>query len=72
MKKQEIKFEYEGNTHEFSFTPTQSDEWHGFESNGVSFDVHYYEEDKTICVYEVIDGISNTQNTIYSENIEIM
>ncbi len=71
MKKQEIKFEYKGFEHSFEFTPTESDWWTGFESNGMSFDVHYYEDDEMICVYEVIDGNIITSKTIHSQEIEI-
>lgn len=68
-KEHKIKFDYKGKTHEFSFKPEESDWWTGFESHGISFDVHYDEDYGDIVVYEVVNGQTKTDKTIYKQKI---
>lgn len=70
IKEITLNFLFKQFNHTHILRPTASDYWEGFESNGLSFDVHYDEEDMTICVYEVQhDGRAITQKTIHKEKI---
>jgi len=53
---QEVKFEYEGVSHKFKFTPEGNDWWTFFQYGDYSFDVHYHDEDegKGIFVYYIV------------------
>jgi gas vesicle protein len=67
---QSISFDYKGFKHEFKFTPEEQDWWTAFQSNGLEFDVHYDEDYGDILVYEVVDGKSMVEKTIYKKKIE--
>jgi len=69
LSKQSLNFSFQGKNFNFEFTP-EEDWWTAFNQNGFEFDVHYLEdEDNEICVYLVVDGKSQTQETIHIQKI---
>lgn len=69
MKKQTLKFTYKEQEIEFSFSPTEPEQWFGFRLNNLRFDVHYDQDNKTIYVYEIVEGYTNLDNSIYKQTI---
>lgn len=70
LSKQTVKFKYQDKDFCFEFTPDEEDSWTAFQQHGMEFDVHYLEdEDNNICVYLVVDGNAQTQNTIHTQKI---
>jgi len=71
LSKQSLNFSYQGKNFNFEFTPEEEEDWWtSFNQNGYEFDVHYLEdEDNEICVYLVVDGKSQTQETIHKQKI---
>ena len=70
LSKQSLNFSFQGKNFNFEFTPEEEDWWTAFNQNGFEFDVHYLEdEDSEICVYLVVDGKSQTQETIHIQKI---
>lgn len=64
MKTKKIVFQFKGKKHQFSFVPTDSDEWMAFTSKKNTFDVHYCEDYKSINVYEVINNKADYKKSI--------
>lgn len=69
MQRRRIEFVHRGRKHIFSFTPEDEDWWTAFQSNGVTFDVHYDENYDHIVVYEVLNGYGDYSKTIYKKSI---
>lgn len=70
LSQQSLNFSYQGKNFNFEFTPEEEDWWTSFNQNDFEFDVHYLEdEDNEICVYLVVDGKSQTQETIHIQKI---
>lgn len=56
FKQQKLIFHHGGHDHMFSFVPSEEDFWTSFMSEGYAFDVHYDEEDLSVCVYLLVEG----------------
>lgn len=71
MLKQRIEFNYEGKDFIFEFQPEEEDWWTAFKQHDIEFDVHYLEdEDDQICVYRVVNNITQTDKTIHTQKIK--
>lgn len=61
-KEQTIRFQHEGKTHTYSFTPTDHEWICSFNSEGLRFDLNYHPDQSRIFVYRVEekDGVLTT------------
>lgn len=51
----------------YEFNPSERDEW---QSDGV-YDYHYDLDNNEVCVYRVVDGDTDTSNTIHKQKITL-
>lgn len=69
FKQQNLVFTFNGIDHQFSFTPEQTDWWTSFRSHGQIFDVHYDENYDHMVVYQVVNGVPDTSQSIHTSKI---
>lgn len=50
----------------FEFIPSERDEW---QSDGV-YDYHYDLDNNEVCVYRIVDGVTDVSNTIHKQTIQ--